>query len=100
MRPFGIVVRALREPAAGFRSGFAARRRGEIDGFVAPARTFNFEDPVGQCAIGLRLPGGMDDATRQHAESRPLCLPRDARRDVAPVHYIPGKDEGAIRDSV
>ena len=47
----------------------------------------------------LKPRGDSDDATRRLAESRSLCLPMDARRGAAPVHYIPSKEGRAIRDS-
>ena len=47
----------------------------------------------------LKRPGDSDDADRRLAESRSPFLPMDARLDVAPVHYIPAKDERVIRDS-
>ena len=48
----------------------------------------------------LKPRGDNDDATRQLVESRSPFLPMDSRLDVAPVHYIPTKDERAIRDSM
>lgn len=40
-----------------------------------------------------------DDAIRRPAVWRSPLLPMDARLDVAPVHYVPAKDERMIRDS-
>ncbi len=47
----------------------------------------------------LKLRGDTDGANRRLAESRSPVLPMDARLDVAPVHYIPAKDERVIRES-
>ena len=48
----------------------------------------------------LKPRGDSDDAARRLAESRPPLLRMDARLDVAPVHYIPAKDERVSRDSM
>ena len=40
-----------------------------------------------------------DNANRRPAESRLPFLPMDAGLDVAPVYYIPAKDERVIRNS-
>ena len=48
---------------------------------------------------GLKPRGDSDDANRRLGESRLPFLPMDARLDVAPVHYIPAKDDRVIRDS-
>jgi hypothetical protein len=67
--------------------------------FKTCVRTPRSMTATSEVAQEFKLRVGSDDSTRQLAESRPPCLPKDAPRDVAPVHYIPAKDESAIRDS-
>ena len=47
----------------------------------------------------LKPRGDSDDAFRRLAVWQSPFLPMDARLDVAPVHYVPAKDERVIRDS-
>ncbi len=62
---------------------------------VLRPRTASANEPLRE----LKPRGDSDGANRRLAESRSPFLPMDARLDVAPVHYIPAKDERVIRDS-
>ncbi len=76
--------------------GFSARESPDLKGTrVLRPRIADTNEPV----QALKPRGDSDDANRRLAESRSPFLPRDARLDVAPVHYIPAKDERVIRDS-
>jgi len=62
---------------------------------VLRPRTGDATDPFAE----LKPRGDSDDAIRRLAESRSPCLPMDVRLAAGSAHYIPAKDERAIRDS-
>ena len=76
--------------------GFLARESPDLRGpRVLRSRAADANEPLGE----FKPRGDSGDANRRLAGSRSPFLPMDARLDVAPVHYIPAKDEHAIRDS-
>ncbi len=90
------IARAANNGECPRNEGFSAREWPDLRSMcVLRPRTSDAYEPLGE----LKPRGDSDDANHRLAESRSPFLRMDARLDVAPVHYIPARDERVIRDS-